>query len=356
MTSELGIVWSASFRCEEEGLLMKESPHVIDALTKTPFWPEFRIRAVWDDDERRVGEAEPLGSLASIKKIVKSGETLYLARDNVDRARTNLRVEIGAGPTGIAIGAIFCGSALEQMGLSALDSFADLLADLAVPWRARGVRLSEASAEPISRPTPFTYPRIRPPRVTKPTRQRAAVVDVLDAKMPASAKHPQTAVATKALAIASVPENVTRRERDGVVIIRWVNDPCNGDELAAASAAHERWLYALLPSTPDGAYNEDGDLRLAEGKEPDAPGLDLLTSRGSDYFGHVAVDGVNVPAAPPRRLADGRDLVEVRILAPSRTVAVELQRAARSAGYDRVVYRGDGGYLWDPAPPGMWAT
>lgn len=355
---ELGIWWQAGFVCREKpGFLLKESPRVLDALAETPFWPRFRARAVWDYDEKRVGTGEPLGSLASLKKLVKSGEALYLADDPIETAATRLRVQISASEAAIALRAHVGGEVLRDMGLLALDSFADLIADLTALWRPRGVRMPDASAEPTARPGPFAYPRIRPPRVVKPARQRAAIMDVLDARIADSATHPATSIATRALAIASVPDFVTRRERHGVVIIRWVNDPCSEAEMAAGAAAHERWLYEVLPSTRDDRYNEAGDLRLFEGNARDFRGFDLLTTRGTDHFAHVAADREPVPPVPPApQLFPGCRTAEMRLLAPSREVALALVEAARSAGYDRVVYRGEDGELWDPAPPGMWAN
>lgn len=266
MDDDLGIEWRVSFRCDDKpGLLIRESPVVVDGLAKTPLWSELQVQGVWSEEHERVEPTGPLGSIASIKKLVKSGKAVYLARGDRDalleRSRPDVRLEISPDNTGLALRAIVRVESLARVGVAAVDAYADMLADLAVRWRSSGVRMTEAWACPTRRSTPFVYPQMRPPRVTRPSRQRNAIVDVLDAKIPDSPRHPETAIATRALAIAAVPEGVRRRERDGVVILRWVDDPCDAAAIAKA-AAHERWLYALLPSSPEPPYNEDGDLRL----------------------------------------------------------------------------------------------
>lgn len=362
MSDGFGLVWRVSFVCgEKPGLLRRESPAVISALAKSPLWSELQVYGASSAYDRAAPLAKAIKGVAGLKTLVKQGGSLFLARGDHNAFRepagSDLRVSISPSETGIALRAEIRGGTLERLRLAAIDACAEMLADLAVRFRSQGGRMTEACAFPARRSPPFEYPRIRPPRVTRPFRQANAIVDVLDTCIPDSTKHPETRAATCALATAALPAGVTRRVRDGVVIQRWVEDPCDEAEAARAAAAHERWLYEHLPSTPAPGYNDAGDLRMPRHEEPAPIGLDLLTYEPGDpnvYYGHVSVAAsLQVPSS--RELPNGKRLTQLCALAASRDHALAVLEAARAAGFDRVVYRGEDGALWDPAPPGLWA-
>jgi hypothetical protein len=100
MTCDFGILWRVSFRAETRDLLKSQSPRVIDALASSPFWNDLNVRATWNHRADDIGEPQPLGTTTSIKKLVKSGESVYLGRDHVSRD-ADLRFEIGTSPSGM---------------------------------------------------------------------------------------------------------------------------------------------------------------------------------------------------------------------------------------------------------------
>jgi hypothetical protein len=94
-----GIVWRASFRNEDEpGLVMRESPTLIDALAKTPLWPELQVYAAWSG-EGKAPPATRLGTLAPLEKLVAGGQTLYFARGDGDALRNRDQSDMHARRT-----------------------------------------------------------------------------------------------------------------------------------------------------------------------------------------------------------------------------------------------------------------
>lgn len=354
MDDGFGIAWRVSFRSDASAqYLIRQAGTVVDRLAKTPLWAELQVQGAPGRP------AQPLGKVAELKKLLRNNESVFLARGDrdalLDRDGTDVRLSIETMENGLALTAIVRGEPLARIGVAAIDAYADVLADLAISWRGQA-RLSEAWAQPVRRSPPFSYPRVRPPRVTRPFREPSAIVDVLDTKLADSPMYPDTASGTRALARAELPAGVDRRERDGIVILRWLDDPCDAVAAAEAAARHEQWLYEVLPTSTAPGWNVEGDLRLTGTVRPSPPSLDLVTCKSGEpdaYFGHVtALDRIGEVGI--RTLPDGAELAELRLLAPSRAAALELVHQARAAGFDRVVHRDASGTLWDPAPPGTW--
>ena len=102
----------------------------------------------------------------------------------------------------------------------------DALIVLRDRWRGQAA-LVTAYAEPFAA-VPLVYPRVRPPRhADRPV--AAIIVDVVDPTFePVEAVDVARLEQAKAIAAASVPPGVERREHDGLVALRWVDDPSSG--------------------------------------------------------------------------------------------------------------------------------
>jgi hypothetical protein len=74
----------------------------------------------------------------------------------------------------------------------------------------------------------------------------AAVVDLIDVGFH-RADDPLARPAEVELAGAPVPDGVHRDERDGVIVLRWIDDIGDKPALDAASEAHEDWIDRYLP-------------------------------------------------------------------------------------------------------------
>lgn len=367
MGHAFGIYWKVAFRCDDEpGFLTSQLGAVVDRLAKLALWKELQVHGA-------IGKpAVKLPALAALKKKLESSRdrTLFLARGGKDalleRFGAEVRVSIEDVDGGLVLTALVKGDALARLGAAgAIDEYADAIADLTEAWRPRA-QLLEAWAAPHE--PGFKYPRVRPPQITKPRRVLGSVADVLDARIP-DQPHEEIAVVTRALAVAELPDGVVRRQREGVVLLRWVADPGDRAAVAAACTRHERWLLDLLPSSDAAGWNAEGDELLTGNPRPAKAPFAYLTRQsledGDRHFGHIAVEtgpkgkvdkavwAEVVRLARTRKIGD-IELTEVRLLADSRAAALALSEAGHAAGYDRVVYRDAAGKVWDPDPPGLW--
>lgn len=363
-----GISWRAAFRCDDEpSWLAQQTDTVVDELARTALWTELQVFGSSGSRGR------PFKGVAAVKKALRDGQIITLARGDegatVRRTSSPARATIETQAGALTLTAHVRGESLARLGALALTEYSEMLVELIRRWRPHA-RLAEAWAFPIDHPRSFTYPRLRPPRVTSPFRNLNAIVDVLDPTFTETPRNRANLVATRAMAIAELPPGVVRSEHDAVVVQRWVEDPRDRAAVEAACTRHECWLTSLLPTKTAPGWTEDGDQLLGGYSRPATPPVALLLHDNRDdqdlYFAHIAIEATEdgdvdpaawetiAPLAKVRSLPNGAALDEVRLLAPSRAAALALRERARSAGFDRVVYQKQSRGVWDPDPPGPW--
>lgn len=365
--ASFGIHWRVVFLCEAEPRwFFAHTGDVVDALAATALWSELTLVGAPRTRGRR------FEGRAAIERALRGSVVLVSPRDggtSLEREHSHVRVTIEPQDGALAMTLMVRDAALERSGPKALTDVADAVAVLTTRWRSHA-QLVEAWCHPFRLGGEFRYPRARPPQRTHPFRPTGAIVDVLDAAFLGTPRTEAVRAATQAMVVATVPAGVTRTERDGVICLRWVDDPRDQRAVAAACGEHERWLLAIVPATRAPGWSPDGDERLDGHVEPGIAPFALVTHDTRDgrdlRHGYVEVEADDdgtitaraweavAPMARRRTLHDGTSLTEVRLLAPDRTTARVLVDRARDAGFDRVVYRDDGGALWDPDPPGPW--
>jgi hypothetical protein len=190
-------------------------------------------------------------------------------------------------------------------------------------------------------------------------------VDYLDLTFHRSG-HPDAGLdGVEALLGGPIPEFVERAEVDGLCVLRWTKDPGDEAQLMRGASAHEVWIAAHLPTRIDGPYNQLGDCgeELA-GDEAVRKPLTLYSPTSQIGYKAVLVlpdggiepgawsDAANVLAAGT--LPSGEVVDQVKLIVPTRALALQIAGRAKSAGFAAVMYPTDDGQYWDPDPPGLW--
>lgn len=244
------------------------------------------------------------------------------------------------------------GAALDRLGLAVLSEGIALVMALHDAWRSHA-HLVMARVAPFS-DEPFVYPRIRPPR--QASRRVDAVVDVLEAAVPEDDTIRHLTADANRLAAAAPPPDVQRSEHGGLVIMRWVDDPREADQVGAAAGRHEQWLSQHIETRPAPGWNERGDQAVSAGVLVERPPWLVNPSTATGYLLWTS-DTPDDPTAwsRVRELATAPgELTAIVLVAPTREAALELETPARKAGFARILYRSGSGVLWDPDPPGTW--
>jgi len=206
------------------------------------------------------------------------------------------------------------------------------------------------------------YPRARPPR--RDTQLRANAV--LDAISPAYHEEHDTRRrdAIQAMMSEPLPGGAERFTRDGLVIIRWVDDLINLAEVARQMSRREQWLNRIVQPPVEGGYNARGDQEILPfGLEPHPP-LTLYEpafQRGfkalyADAAGNVADAELAeyVGYLQTGKLPDGAPINELFLIAPDRDRALALYNQATALGVSAVYYPAEDGTWLNPRPPGVW--
>jgi hypothetical protein len=111
----------------------------------------------------------------------------------------------------------------------------------------------------------------------------------------------------------------------------------------------------------DQNYNQEGDLLVDAGEAEERPPLTFYDP--ANQIGYKAVVPGAMDAeqwaemegwAARHKLPDGTAIAAMRLVVPNRATALALQRRARKAGIEAVLYTDNQGQWWNPSPPGPW--
>lgn len=307
------------------------------------------------------GATEPAASLAEAQALVATGrpQVYSLTRAPGDGL---VAVTMTLATTGFTLHVRCNDSALVARSATVLEDLLEVAFAVRRAEVAAGLRYG--FVEPIVRRLAgYDYPRPRPPR----RHAKLAVGAVLDLVDPAFHRAVASDEQAGALAMAAgpLPASARREEREGLVLVRWVDSLEDEAALARACAAHEEWLGQVSTTTIDGNYTELGDER-----EP-MRGLEVRPSmvhyHPQTKRAYVAL--VVLPSGEPeqgawnealersrlRVTAKGEPISQVRLVVPLRAHALALSSRAAAAGLGPVLYPAADGAWLCPDPPGSWA-
>lgn len=323
---------------------------LVDAVLATDLTSAITHAGVYNKERAVKGEA------ALRKALVTGKQGVFTALDgpnereaqseiafsyDVDRFELTLRL---GGPTLAARTETILDS-IEQIGIAVVETMGDIGG------------LSIGNVVPCGET--FRYPRPRPP-VTHRRIEVSSILDFLDLAFHRSEHgfaHPDE---IEPLAKAAVPRGVRRTVHGDLVVLRWVDSIVDERAVAEAAGRHEQWLASILGLDREDGYNEHGD-QLVE--------LSDRRSRAPFTF-YDADEGIGYKAliVDPRGRPDAEvwdqmvkalkskknGLQGIRLIVPLRKLAIAVTDQAKKAGFDAVLYPGDGNELWNPAPPGWW--
>ena len=292
---------------------------------------------------------ELIGSTTALRQRAASwdyGITSLFAGDQTD---PDIEIFLGLEPAGprFAVGIAGADPTFRADVARWLRAWSDGLAPV-------GVRFATARFEPARAP----YPRPTPPR-TSFDWPPGALDQYFGRAWHLHADADSAAVLAR-VEQAPLPPGASRTIDGDVVCIAFAADLHDAAAVAAARAAHERWLMPLVQAAPEAGWNEHGDevagptqRRVVEGLtfyDDDAQvgyqALVVFPDGSIEEERWAAAEAIVRAGALP----DGTPVNALRLIFPRRVDALAMHARARAAGFAMTTY-GDGGQLWRVQPP-----
>lgn len=308
------------------------------------------------------GSAKPVASRQELVARVATGKPEVYALTQAPRD-PQLTVVLTLAAAGFTVH-VRCHEALySERSATLIDDFLESCLAIKRTSVPAGLRFGYLAPQ-VRQLARYVYPRPRPPR----RHTRLAVGAILDLVDPSFHRAVASEEQAGALAMAEgpLPTSARREQRDGLVLVRWIDSLEDEAALARACAAHEEWLGQVANATIDGNYTELGDER-----EP-MRGLEVRPSmvhyHPQTKRAYVAL--VVLPEGEPeqgawrtalelarrRTTEQGEPISQVRLVVPLRAHALALGPRAADAGLGPVLYPAPDGAWLCPDPPGSWAT
>ncbi len=243
MAGTYRLVWVIRFTMAEELWFHDDryTDPLVELVAKTAWWPKLEVLG---SDNSDTGP-QPLGPLGQrvdeVQRRIVGGRGRFTLAQGSPRAATYtdeseafLQIDQAPGYLSLALGA--SGAALADLKEHALDDVIELVLALRRAWPGK-IQLTHASAAPGG---DFSYNRMDPPRAA--VRPLHAIADLFD---------PAADDEERALAEAAPPAGAKRQEREGLTILRLVDDPSQLAKVQAAAASHERWMADVIKAPVD---------------------------------------------------------------------------------------------------------
>lgn len=208
----------------------------------------------------------------------------------------------------------------------------------------------------------FDFPRPRPPRENSRYPERS-IVTFIDGGFHASEaafSRPGDLDALTSPAPAAPAKVSTAGGLTTVRFARTLDDA----ELTRAASDHAQWIADRIDTDLAFGFNEEGDQLEERGPTKPMPPLTLYDREYEIGYKAVVVfpDGTYErgawdeakKVAKAGKLPDGTVVTAVKIVVPLREHCAVVADAARTAGFDAVVYGDSDGNFWNPDPPGNW--
>lgn len=305
----------------------------------------------------RYGAARPLkkpGALAAA--IAKGKADAYQALDAVDEQTAAIRVNFDLDDTGLNVTAMVGAGAYRANASTLLDDIEQLAVGLHTRMRPLGAGLALGFAHPMARGI-YRYPRVCPP-VSHPRLETAAILELLDLAFHRGEHEDALGAELEALATAPIPKGVVRQAREGLVVMRWIDDLADDRAVARAAGRHEQWMAGLANVKRSDSYTPQGDRRVRVRKSERAPFTFFDATEGAGYKA-IMVE----PSGEPDEevwdelaaiaTAPTADVKAVWLIAPLRELALGLSDRAKAQGFAGVLYPA-GDELLDPRPQVWW--
>lgn len=241
-----GITWLAMFRFSDPSWFASRAATdlVVDTVAASPWWNEV------DHLGKDAMPGRPRGSIEATRKVVAAGgrERWMLGRGSpgacVFTEQGEAWFKIDVMEAYLELGAGADGEVLARLGPAVLTGGIDAVLALRDAWKDRA-HLQFARAFPVAEPD-FEYPRVEPRRTASWT--LSSVVDIADPTFEPYDDDETLFTESRAIARARPPRGVTRTVHDGVVVLRWADDPRDRAVVAAAAGRHEAWLVNVIPT------------------------------------------------------------------------------------------------------------
>ncbi len=238
------ITWVTRFALREQQWFHDPAmlAELLAPLAATAWWPLLEVIGP-------TAKGTPIGSVEDVgRRLLGAHATWLLASGGpantifTNEADVWLKIDLAPGYLGLGAGARR--GALATFKERAIDDMIDVICALHQRWAGRA-ELQHATCAPTGE---FSYSRPTPPRVAN--RPLEAVVDIVD---------PKSSRYGKELSEATPPPGCQRLERDGLVILRMVNDPAELLAMQQAAAAHEAWIGPVIGAPIDDEWEPEDE-------------------------------------------------------------------------------------------------
>lgn len=215
--------WIIELRFDDRPMWYREPARVrlvIERLARTAWWREVAGAGAGAIDKA----ARDATGEKGVTRIATKDASVRIERQGT----SNLIVHLVAMPPAIA-----------RLGRHAIADVVPLVCDLLNAFRGRAT-LTHAYGQPYSNWWD-RYASLEPSADRLPS--HASVVTLLDPHARQDIHHNEQLAATRALALLPPPPEAQRIERDGLVILTFLDDISDPERAAAASRAHSRWQH-----------------------------------------------------------------------------------------------------------------
>jgi hypothetical protein len=346
----------STWRTDE--LWFKKRQHLeraLDAIAPLPFFAEL-TRAGVD-----CGRMKRFANLKEAKALVAIGKDTSTTLESETKASIREDAMVGFGPlsSGLAVVIWIGGAALQRHRATIVDDLERAAIGIRAAMRPiAGLYEGYAGACHVSG-LRFAYPRQRPPRRDRRNPDAAKILELIDVPFQES-QHVDADPAYFMPLAQSKRLRARRTEIDGLVSIRWASSGSTPD-LQRAASARAIWFARTTKPPVDFGWNEQAD--FIEDRRRWEPKPPLSSYSRYRKTGYQAVDGtsdrrhwtVAKQVLDAKKLPGGEEIEAVKLVAPSRELALQLVAEAKKMGFAAVLYEKDG-KLWDPDPPGEWIT
>lgn len=241
-----GIYWLAAYRFADPRWYASRAAVdlMVDTVAASPWWNEV------DHLGKDAMPGKPRGSVEATRRAVAAGgrECWVFGRGSpgacvfTEQGEAWFRIDVMEGYLEIGAGAD--NEVLARLGPAVLTGCIDAVLALRDAWKDRA-HLQFARAFPVATPS-FDYPRVEPRRTASWT--LSSILDIADPTFEPYDDDESLFTESRAIARARPPRGVARTVHDGVVVLRWVDDPRDRAAVAAAAGRHEAWLVNVIPT------------------------------------------------------------------------------------------------------------